>query len=84
MAGVVSVCATYPLDLIRSRLVCQIGREGTGKYAGIIDCWKQIYQQEGGVRALYGPPPALSVLFLDLCWNNGAAFTGTKVAGLLS
>jgi hypothetical protein len=84
MAGVVSVCATYPLDLIRSRLVCQIGREGTGKYAGIIDCWKQIYQQEGGVRALYGPPPALRVLFLDLCWNNGAAFTGTKVAGLLS
>jgi len=64
IAGVVSVCATYPLDLIRSRLVCQIGREGTGKYAGIIDCCKQIYQQEGGVRALYkgGWPTVIGVV----------------------
>jgi hypothetical protein len=52
IAGVVSVCATYPLDLIRSRLVCQIGREGTGKYGGILDCCRQIYVQEGGLRAL--------------------------------
>jgi hypothetical protein len=64
IAGVVSVCATYPLDLIRSRLVCQIGREGTGKYSGITDCCKQIYQQEGGVRALYkgGWPTVIGVV----------------------
>jgi hypothetical protein len=81
IAGVASVCATYPLDLIRSRLVCQIGREGTGKYAGIVDCGKQIYNEEGGIRALYAPPPPPP---LPHHCRPSSPLSGTKEAGLQS
>ena len=44
-AGILS----YPFDTVRRRMMMQSGR---GKdeimYTGTIDCWKKIYQQEGG------------------------------------
>ena len=44
-AGIVS----YPLDTVRRRMMMQSGRKASEvMYKGTIDCWKKIYQQEGG------------------------------------
>jgi solute carrier family 25 phosphate transporter 23/24/25/41 len=57
-AGVCSVTATYPLDLIRTRL--SLPASGTGSLS-IMACARQIYATEGGVRALYrGLGPTLA------------------------
>jgi len=44
-AGVVS----YPFDTVRRRMMMQSGRAKEDLlYKGTVDCWKKIYQQEGG------------------------------------
>lgn len=41
--------ASYPLDTVRRRLMMQSGRTGSDiMYTGTIDCFKKIYQNEGG------------------------------------
>jgi len=48
-AGVVS----YPFDTVRRRMMMQSGRAKDDLlYKGTVDCWKKIYQQEGG-RAFF-------------------------------
>jgi len=48
-AGVVS----YPFDTVRRRMMMQSGRAKEDlQYKGTVDCWKKIYQQEGG-RAFF-------------------------------
>lgn len=48
-AGVVS----YPFDTVRRRMMMQSGRAKEDlQYKGTADCWKKIYQQEGG-RAFF-------------------------------
>jgi len=48
-AGVVS----YPFDTVRRRMMMQSGRAKEDLlYKGTVDCWKKIYQQEGG-RAFF-------------------------------
>ena len=65
-AGITSVACTYPLDIVRTRLSVQsaaIGKEATGRREmdGIWVTMKRMYQQEGGVRALYrGLGPTLT------------------------
>ncbi|XP_031565492.1 mitochondrial substrate carrier family protein V-like [Actinia tenebrosa] len=47
MAGVTSITATYPLDLVRTRLSVQL--DGTErKYRGIIHAFQTILKEEGG------------------------------------
>jgi solute carrier family 25 phosphate transporter 23/24/25/41 len=52
-AGVLSVVATYPLDLVRGRLTAQGGAmKMVRPYTGMLDALVRI-GREGGVRALY-------------------------------
>lgn len=57
LAGICSVVATYPLDLVRSRLSivsAAIGtRAPTDNAVGIFPTTLAIYRQEGGLRGLY-------------------------------
>lgn len=58
VSGIVCVTATYPLDLIRTRLAVQtaaigVTRASTSKPPGIWETAKSVYQNEGGVRALW-------------------------------
>lgn len=43
LAGIIS----YPFDTVRRRLMMQSGRSDI-LYSGTLDCWKKIYQKEGG------------------------------------
>lgn len=50
-AGVTAVALTYPLDTIRARLAFQI--TGEHKYTGIAHAARVMFNNEGGIRALY-------------------------------
>ena len=56
-AGMTSTLLTYPLDLVRSRLMMMHsgggGGGGSQQYTGIIDCFSKTIRHEG-VRGLYG------------------------------
>ena len=56
-AGMTSTLLTYPLDLVRSRLMMMSASasatKGSAQYTGILDCFVKTYRQEG-VRGLYG------------------------------
>jgi hypothetical protein len=55
-AGMTSTVLTYPLDLVRSRLMMMsAGTSGSQhqQYTGIIDCFVKSYRGEG-IRGLYG------------------------------
>ncbi|RKP11551.1 mitochondrial carrier domain-containing protein [Piptocephalis cylindrospora] len=57
LAGITSVAATYPLDIIRTRLSVQSGsmmQHGPDfKLPGIWDTGVKMYREEGGVRSLF-------------------------------
>lgn len=58
MAGITSVCFTYPLDIVRTRLSIQTAsfaelRERPAKMPGMWATLVQMYKTEGGVKALY-------------------------------
>jgi solute carrier family 25 phosphate transporter 23/24/25/41 len=57
LAGVVSVLASYPLDLVRCRLSAQ--QADRKIYNGIWDCLKQIHAQEGVLGLYRGLWPTL-------------------------
>ena len=52
-AGMTSTLLTYPLDLVRSRLMMMGSSAGAQQYTGIIDCFSKTIRLEG-VRGLYG------------------------------
>lgn len=66
--------ASYPLDTVRRRLMMTSGKTGADKmYNGTMDCFRKIYQQEGG-RAFFkgclsnilrGTGGALVLVFYD-------------------
>lgn len=64
--------ASYPLDTVRRRLMMQSGR-GDLLYTGTIDCFKKIYQNEGGKaffkgslsNVIRGTGGALVLVFYD-------------------
>eukprot|EP01118_Nematostelium_gracile_P009769 TRINITY_DN32_c0_g1_i1.p1 TRINITY_DN32_c0_g1~~TRINITY_DN32_c0_g1_i1.p1 ORF type:complete len:299 (-),score=59.92 TRINITY_DN32_c0_g1_i1:92-988(-) len=69
LAGLTSVTATYPLDLVRTRLSCQSPTEM--KYKGIVDSFNVIYREEGplafykGINAtLIGVAPYVGLNFM--------------------
>lgn len=55
----ISTTATYPLDLVNTRLKVQrqLRKDGTispsEQYAGILDAVSRIYEREGGLGAFY-------------------------------
>lgn len=49
----ISTAALYPLDLITTRLKTQKTLGNDTQYAGIVDAFKDIVKNEGGVSALY-------------------------------
>ncbi|CAN6617193.1 mitochondrial carrier protein Leu5p [Trichomonascus vanleenenianus] len=58
LAGITSVFATYPLDIVRTRLsilTADIGKHHArlNQVPGMWTVMKQIYRNEGGMRALY-------------------------------
>lgn len=57
LAGITSVFATYPLDIVRTRLSIQTASIGAGPISqmplGMWNTLKVIYKTEGGIRALY-------------------------------
>jgi len=66
--------ASYPLDTVRRRLMMTAGKTGADKmYDGTMDCFKKIYQQEGGraffkgclSNVLRGTGGALVLVFYD-------------------
>jgi len=58
-AGIVSEAATYPMHLVKTRLMTQ-GSPGIPKrYSGVIDCCRQIYATEGITGLYKGFTPAL-------------------------
>lgn len=52
-SGMTAALLTYPLDLVRSRLMMANTSAGGAAYRGIADCAQKILAQEG-VRGLYG------------------------------
>ncbi|XP_032804030.1 mitochondrial basic amino acids transporter [Petromyzon marinus] len=46
MSGIASWLSTYPFDVVKSRLQAD-GVGGESRYAGITDCFRQSYRQEG-------------------------------------
>jgi hypothetical protein len=53
-AGITATLATYPLDLVRSRLMMGGGAPGEVMvYTGIVDCFAKTFRAEG-VRGFYG------------------------------
>ena len=64
--------SSYPLDTVRRRLMMQSGR-GDILYSGTIDCFKKIYQNEGGKaffkgslsNVIRGTGGALVLVFYD-------------------
>jgi len=70
LAGLTSVVATYPLDLVRTRLSVQTTGENM-KYEGIIHAFKSIFKEEGilslykGINAtLLGVAPYVGLNFM--------------------
>ena len=66
--------ASYPLDTVRRRLMMTSGKTGADKmYNGTMDCFRKIYQQEGGraffkgclSNVLRGTGGALVLVFYD-------------------
>ena len=60
LAGICSVCSTYPLDLVRSRLSIATATIGKGKSSiytqrdlSIVGMTLKVYREEGGLRGLY-------------------------------
>ena len=68
--------ASYPLDTVRRRLMMQSGR-GDILYSGTIDCFKKIYNNEGGKaffkgslsNVIRGTGGALVLVFYDRIQN---------------
>ena len=52
LPGMTAVMLTYPLDVIRTRLAFQVAGEAFF-YTGILDAFRVMVTQEGGLRALY-------------------------------
>jgi len=72
LAGVTSVVATYPLDLVRARITFAVGPTATvGTFGGvsifqrsqIVSTLTSVFRNEGGIQGLYrGLTPALAFI----------------------
>lgn len=59
MGGILSVAATYPLDLIRARIsirtasLAKLHKGKLVKAPGVVETFNEVYRNEGGMLALY-------------------------------
>ncbi|KAL1533207.1 Mitochondrial arginine transporter bac2 [Salvia divinorum] len=74
LAGVASWICCYPLDVVKTRLQAQ--SRLTGKYGGIVDCFRQSVRQEGYHVLWRGLGTAVLRAFIV----NGAIFTAYETA----
>lgn len=80
LAGIAAVCSTYPLDLVRSRLSVESAslgmKEGRtdGKSTGIWRMTVKVYQNEGGLRALYRGLVPTSMGVAPYCASSFASY----------
>jgi adenine nucleotide transporter 17 len=49
----ISTVATYPLDLVSTRLKVQRQLSSSQSYTGVLDAFRRIYATEGGLRAFF-------------------------------
>ena len=80
-AGMTSTLLTYPLDLVRSRLMMMSAGAGAGsaqQYKGIIDCFAKTYRGEG-IRGLYGGLGPTMMGIIPYAGVSFAAFDTMKV-----
>lgn len=75
LGGVASWCATYPLDVVKSRLQAD-GINSISKYSGVVDVMKQTYSEEG-VRGFYR---GLGITLIRAFPVNAATFTGVALS----
>lgn len=68
IAGIVTVYATMPLDVVKTRMQTL---EARSKYKGTLDCMVQIFRHEGILAFWRGATPRLARLML----SGGIVFT---------
>ena len=68
-AGVTSVLATYPLDMVRTRIAFQV--TGEHKYQNVFHAFGSIYKHEGGFKAFYS---GISATIVGMIPYAGVAF----------
>ncbi|SHO76222.1 Mitochondrial inner membrane citrate transporter [Malassezia sympodialis ATCC 42132] len=68
VAGIVTVYATMPLDVVKTRMQALDARQ---RYAGTLDCMRQVFRDEGLLAFWRGATPRLARLML----SGGIVFT---------
>lgn len=53
LSAATALILLYPLDFARTRLAVDVNMNGTKRFNGIYDCFKDIYIKEGGPHGLY-------------------------------
>lgn len=59
MSGVIAVCTTYPLDMVKTRLTVAHTDLSKSKYKGMVHAFKTIYKEEGFRAFSKGLTPTL-------------------------
>nr|CAB3266174.1 mitochondrial glutamate carrier 1 [Phallusia mammillata] len=62
IAGFTGVCATFPIDLCKTRLQNQSVQHGQRMYKGMFDCMKQVFRSEGFFGLYRGALPNLLLI----------------------
>ena len=77
IAGCGSLCFVYPLDLVRTKISTDLGRERSKRqFQGMFDCFRQVRQQDG-LKGLYqGFGSGLVGLFIYRAFYFGLYDTG--------
>jgi len=81
IAGIIGASTVFPIDMVKTRLQNQkVLPNGTKAYDGVVDCFRKIIRNEGGVRGLYRglsanlvgitPEKALKLAVNDLLRNT--------------
>lgn len=74
VAGIVTVYATMPLDVVKTRMQALDARQ---RYAGTLDCMRQVFRNEGLFAFWRGATPRLARLML----SGGIVFTVVRNSG---
>lgn len=98
IAGIASVCATYPMDIVRTRLSIQtasigsLQKENLAKPPGMWATMKDIYRNEGGFKALWrglipttlGVAPYVGINFAAYEWLRDMLADDTRKLSTVS
>lgn len=76
VAGIVTVYATMPLDVVKTRMQALDARQ---RYTGTLDCMRKVLQHEGILAFWRGATPRLARLML----SGGIVFTVVRTETLI-